>query len=169
MLRVLDKMDTFEGRSQFTTWVHKIAVRIALTELRRLRWKDVSLDNMIDSEESYLPPHLMADSTPGPESSTEQSDLLAHVQRLISEELTDKQRQAMIGYVNEEIRKHRQDEDRAGVIVFGRDAAIEIPPFDDDLIIAGQGTIGKEIIDHEFGSEIDAITRQNAARLFGLA
>ena len=96
LLRVLDKMDTFEGRSQFTTWVHKIAVRIALTELRRQRWKDVSLDNMIDSEESYLPPHLMADSTPGPESSTEQSDLLAHVQRLISEELTDKQRQAMI-------------------------------------------------------------------------
>ncbi|MEA3440886.1 MAG: sigma factor, partial [Chloroflexota bacterium] len=30
LLRVLDKMDTFEGRSKFTTWVHKIAVRIAL-------------------------------------------------------------------------------------------------------------------------------------------
>src|ERR1044071_1615115 len=28
LLRVLDQLDTFEGRSQFTTWVHKIAVRI---------------------------------------------------------------------------------------------------------------------------------------------
>ena len=37
LLRVLDQMGTFEGRSQFTTWVHKIAVRIALTELRRKR------------------------------------------------------------------------------------------------------------------------------------
>jgi len=37
LLRVLDQLDTFEGRSQFTTWVHKIAVRIALTELRRKR------------------------------------------------------------------------------------------------------------------------------------
>ena len=40
LLRVLDQLDTFEGRSQFTTWVHKIAVRIALTELRRKRWRD---------------------------------------------------------------------------------------------------------------------------------
>ncbi|MCK7505732.1 MAG: hypothetical protein MZV70_17715 [Desulfobacterales bacterium] len=29
LLRVLDQLGTFEGRSQFTTWVHKIAVRIA--------------------------------------------------------------------------------------------------------------------------------------------
>ncbi len=40
LLRVLDQLDTFEGRSMFTTWVHKIAVRIALTELRRKRWQD---------------------------------------------------------------------------------------------------------------------------------
>ena len=31
LLRVLDQLNTFEGRSQFTTWVHKIAVRIART------------------------------------------------------------------------------------------------------------------------------------------
>src|SRR5713101_7450912 len=39
LLRVLDQLDSFEGRSLFTTWVHKIAVRIALTELRRKRWQ----------------------------------------------------------------------------------------------------------------------------------
>ena len=43
------------------------------------------------------------------------------------------QREAMMQYVNDEIRKHREGNDRAGVIVFGRDAAIEIPPFDDDV------------------------------------
>ncbi len=43
------------------------------------------------------------------------------------------QRRAMIGYVNAAIEKHREHLDRAGVIVFGRDAAIEIPPFDDDV------------------------------------
>ena len=32
-----------------------------------------------------------------------------------------------------------------------------IHPFDDDLVIAGQGTIGKEIMDHETGSTIDAV------------
>ena len=30
LLRVLDQLETFEGRSMFTTWVQKIAVRIAL-------------------------------------------------------------------------------------------------------------------------------------------
>ncbi len=43
------------------------------------------------------------------------------------------QRRAMIEHVNGAIEKHRQDDDRVGVVVFGRDAAIEIPPFDDDV------------------------------------
>ena len=44
-------------------------------------------------------------------------------------------RRAMVEYVNASIREHREKEDRAAVIVFGRDAAIEIPPFDDDVQI----------------------------------
>jgi len=32
-----------------------------------------------------------------------------------------------------------------------------IHPFDDDLVIAGQGTIGKEILDAEIGEDLDAI------------
>ena len=96
LLRVLANLDTFEGRSKFTTWVHKIAVRVALTELRRKRWKDVSLDQMVDNEDGPILPSLMADTTVGPETSVEQEDMLAQVQRLIMEELTDKQRQVMI-------------------------------------------------------------------------
>jgi len=42
-------------------------------------------------------------------------------------------RQAMIKYVNAAILEHRRRQDRVGVIVFGRDAAVEIPPFDDDV------------------------------------
>lgn len=42
-------------------------------------------------------------------------------------------REAMIKYVNAEIKKHRKERDRVGVIVFGRDAAIEIPPYDDSV------------------------------------
>ena len=67
LLRVLDQLKTFEGRSMFTTWVQKIAVRIALTELRRKRWQDSSLDEIVDNEESPAPPRLMADRSPSPE------------------------------------------------------------------------------------------------------
>ena len=96
LLRVLDQLGTFEGRSQFTTWVHKIAVRIALTELRRKRWRDSSLDELTENEDVPPPPGLLADSHAGPETSAERADMLAHVRRIIEEELTDRQREALI-------------------------------------------------------------------------
>jgi RNA polymerase sigma-70 factor, ECF subfamily len=96
LLRVLDQLDTFEGRSQFTTWVHKIAVRIALTELRRKRWRDSSLDELTENEDAPPPPGLLADSQAGPEVSAERVDMLSRVRRIIEEELTERQRQALI-------------------------------------------------------------------------
>ena len=96
LLRVLDQLDTFEGRSQFTTWVHKIAVRLALTELRRKRWRDSSLDELTENEDIPPPQGLLADSQAGPDVSAERADMLAHVRRVIDEELTDRQRQALV-------------------------------------------------------------------------
>lgn len=96
LLRVLDQLDSFEGRSMFTTWVHKIAIRIALTELRRKRWQDSSLDELVDNEENPAPERLLADSQVGPETSAERDDMMARIRRIMDEELTDKQRQALI-------------------------------------------------------------------------
>ena len=50
------------------------------------------------------------------------------------------QRRAMLTYVVEEVETHRDDaqEDRASVIVFGREANIEVPPLDDDLPLYGR-------------------------------
>jgi len=93
LLRVLDHLDTFEGRSQFTTWVHKIAVRIALTELRRRRWRDFSLDSLVEeNEEGVSFPALLIDSSPNPDTLAQQSDMMKRISKLINEELTDKQR-----------------------------------------------------------------------------
>ncbi|MBM3125444.1 MAG: RNA polymerase sigma factor [Chloroflexi bacterium] len=96
LLRVLDQLETFEGRSQFTTWVHKIAIRIALTELRRKRWRDASLDELTENEELPPPPGLLADPQVSPETSAERKDMLARVRRILEQELTPKQRQALI-------------------------------------------------------------------------
>jgi RNA polymerase sigma-70 factor (ECF subfamily) len=97
LLRVLDHLDSFEGRSRFTTWVHKIAVRIALTELRRRRWRDFSLDSLVEENEDGVSfPSLMIDPSPNPDTLTQQNDMLMRIGRLINEELTDKQRQAMV-------------------------------------------------------------------------
>ncbi len=97
LLRVLDRLETFEGRSQFATWVHKIAVRLALTELRRMRWRDYSLDELVEQDAGTRTlPALLLDSSPTPDILAEQDDVLNRVRRIIAEELTEKQRRAMI-------------------------------------------------------------------------
>jgi len=96
LLRVLDQLHTFEGRSMFTTWVHKIAIRIALTELRRKRWQDSSLDEMLDNEDIPVSPSILEDPSVTPEQSAERDDMLEHIRRVIDEELTDRQRRAII-------------------------------------------------------------------------
>ncbi|MFQ5922153.1 MAG: RNA polymerase sigma factor [Anaerolineales bacterium] len=96
LLRVLASLHTFEGRSKFTTWVHKIAVRIALTELRRKRWRDVSLDELTENVPGEGPLGILAAHEAGPDVVAEQSDMIVHLRRVISEELTKKQRQALI-------------------------------------------------------------------------
>jgi RNA polymerase sigma-70 factor (ECF subfamily) len=97
LLRVLDRLETFEGRSLFTTWVHKIAVRIALTELRRKHWENASLDDLLDGDNSPPLAGLLVDHQMStPEEIVEGADLMERVQRIIAEQLTDKQRQAMM-------------------------------------------------------------------------
>ncbi len=118
LVRVLNRLDTFEGRSQFTTWVHKIAVRVALTELRHRRWKDVSLDEILETEDRDATPRPMPDPVLDPERLAEQTDVLRRVQRIIMEELTDKQRQAMTavgvrGMPMEEVARHMHMERNA--------------------------------------------------------
>jgi RNA polymerase sigma-70 factor (ECF subfamily) len=105
LLKILDGLDSFRGESRFTTWAQKIAVRVALTELRRHRWRDVSLDEMTGSPDAdpstgvrrrLLLPDTLADPSAGPEQQAIQRMLLSTLRRIIATELTDKQRQALV-------------------------------------------------------------------------
>lgn len=96
LLRILNRLHTFEGRSQFTTWAHKVAIRIALSELRRKRWRDSSLEELVENEEAPAPESLLEDSNAGPETVVERADMMTRVRRIIAEELTDRQREALI-------------------------------------------------------------------------
>jgi RNA polymerase sigma-70 factor (ECF subfamily) len=49
-LRLLKCLDTFRGDCQFTTWATTVAVRVAFTELRHRRWKEVSLDQLLSRD-----------------------------------------------------------------------------------------------------------------------
>jgi RNA polymerase sigma-70 factor (ECF subfamily) len=95
LLKILANLDSFRGESRFTTWAQKIAVRVALTELRRHRWRDVSLDKITSFPDTDSIPYRTADPSAWPERQAMQQMILDTLRRLISEELTDKQRQAM--------------------------------------------------------------------------
>ncbi len=96
LMRVLDGLDGFEGRSQFTTWAYKIAIRVALTELRRRKWRDVSLEGLTEREPGEGVARQFATTDPGPEATVERADVMTRVQRILAEELTDRQRAAMM-------------------------------------------------------------------------
>jgi RNA polymerase sigma-70 factor (ECF subfamily) len=95
LLRVLNGLDTFEGRSQFTTWAYKISMRVALNELRRRRWRDVSLDGLEDEESEENVHHQFVSLEPGLESLVARDEILRRLQQILAEELTQRQRVAM--------------------------------------------------------------------------
>jgi RNA polymerase sigma-70 factor (ECF subfamily) len=96
LLRILGALDSFRGESRFTTWAQKIAVRVAYSELRRRRWQDVSLDDLIASYDLDFVPDMLVDPSAGPDQQATQQIFLNTLRRLIATELTDKQRQAMV-------------------------------------------------------------------------
>jgi RNA polymerase sigma-70 factor (ECF subfamily) len=98
LLKILAGLDSFRGESRFTTWAHKIAINVAFSELRRRRWRDVSLQDLIaqHEDEGDFTPVVLTDSAPTPEQQAAQQMMLEMVQRLVMEELTDRQRQAMM-------------------------------------------------------------------------
>lgn len=99
LLKVIENLDSFAGRSLFTTWANKIALNIGLTELRRKRWRDMSLDRLTQTDDGEYTPSFVADPAPRPEELTERRELLKYIGRLINEELTEKQRTALTAAV----------------------------------------------------------------------
>jgi RNA polymerase sigma-70 factor (ECF subfamily) len=97
LLKILKSLDTFRGESRFTTWAQKIAIHVAYTELRRRRWKDISLQDITETAEGEeFTPAILTDPSTTPEREASQNDMLQVVYDLIDTELTDRQRTAII-------------------------------------------------------------------------
>jgi len=95
-LRVIDNKDTFRGESKFTTWANRIAIRMAISDLRRARYKDFSLDNLTAEGEIFPSGASDNNSPPSPEKAVERDDVLARINRAIDEALTERQKQALV-------------------------------------------------------------------------
>src|SRR5215211_1791028 len=99
LIKMTGNLDSFKGESRFTTWAQKIAINVALTELKRRRWRDVSLQDLFGRREA-------ADRGPAapqltPEELALQNTVLQELRRIIDEELTDKQRETVVAVLLE--------------------------------------------------------------------
>ena len=99
LLRVLDRLDQFQGRSKFTTWAQAIALNVAFAELRRKRWQDVSLDALLADGERLAEPAMIADDALGADE--DRRRLVATLRHAIENDLTLKQRAAILGELRE--------------------------------------------------------------------
>ena len=94
-LRIMNNLESFRGESQFTTWANRIAVRIAISDLRRARYKDFSLDDLTADGE-LLPLGNASPASPNPEVAVERGDVLTRINQAMEEALTERQYKALI-------------------------------------------------------------------------
>ncbi len=100
LLKILKSLETFRGESRFTTWAQKIAIHVAFTELRRRRWKDISLQSLIETPDGdEYTPAILTDFSASPEREATQNDILELVYDLIETELTERQRTAIVAII----------------------------------------------------------------------
>ena len=99
LIKITDNLNSFRGESRFTTWAQKIAMNIALTELKRRRWRDVSLQDLFARREAA--DRGPADTQLTPEQLTLQNAVLGELRRMVDEELTAMQREAVVAVLLE--------------------------------------------------------------------
>ena len=96
-MKILSNLDSYRRESRFTTWAQKIALHLAFTELRRRKWRDVSLEELLARREATgTRSDPLTDTSSTPEEAACQEMMLAAMRRLISEELTERQRTALV-------------------------------------------------------------------------
>jgi RNA polymerase sigma-70 factor, ECF subfamily len=94
MLTILMKLDTFRGESRFTTWAYQVAFRALLGELRRKRWKEVSLERTKGGES--LPVWPLEDTKAlDPETAIQQEQVWTILRTIIENELTHRQQSVL--------------------------------------------------------------------------
>jgi RNA polymerase sigma-70 factor (ECF subfamily) len=94
VVKVLNSLDKFRGESKLTTWAISIAIRVAFSELRRARWRDVSFDDLAESARDPAAAIAPTDSAP------EKEEMIAVMRHVIENDLTERQRYVLIGELN---------------------------------------------------------------------
>jgi len=126
-LRVMDNLANFRGESRFTTWATKVAIRLAISDLRRARYKDFSLDELTaDGDLLPISTRLGVAALPTPEKVAERDDVMEKIELALKEALTERQYQALVAVavkgMPNDVRATRMGSNRNGLYKLIHDA-----------------------------------------------
>lgn len=100
LLKILDSLDQFEGRSRFITWAMTIATRVGISSLRRQHKREISLEQL--DHEDNLRIEIPETGIPAVSQQIDRREVLQQLNELIETELSARQRLA-IRFMLEEI------------------------------------------------------------------
>lgn len=127
VLKILDNLDRFDGRSRFTTWAMTIATRTGISELRRRHYQNVSLDQITSDDSLNIVANDEREQTP--EAKLDRADVLVRLADLIDSTLSDRQKLAIRGVLEglpvEEVAR-RIDSNRNAVYKLIHDARLKL-------------------------------------------
>lgn len=90
LMKVLNSLDKYEGRSKFTTWAMTVATRIGISAIRRKYHQDVSIEPFRTSDGYSM--EIAITDEPTLSNLESRTKIFNVLQNLIDTELTDKQR-----------------------------------------------------------------------------
>src|SRR5690606_28825798 len=88
-LKILEKLGDFAGRSKFRTWAVTIAVRTAVSKMRKRDWQEVSLESITSSAD--FDPQVAIDHSESVTQTNSRVEMLDKLKDLIDSELTPRQ------------------------------------------------------------------------------
>lgn len=93
LMKILNSLDKFKGRSRFTTWAMTVATRIGISEMRRKHYQDVSIESFTNDDATRI--EIAVDTTISSEHQIERQSMVSKLQEVIDQQLTEKQRFAI--------------------------------------------------------------------------
>lgn len=96
IMHVMHRLDRFGGDSRFTTWATAVAIRVALTQLRKRRHTAAARGDG-DAMKSAAQVPAAGETPPG---RSARAELLAQLRQSIESDLTDKQRDALKAFLS---------------------------------------------------------------------
>ncbi len=95
LIGVLGKLETFEGRSRFSTWVYKFGILHAGVAVRKQAWRH--------REVALLDTYEPVESSSGPESHVQALDLHRALESALAADLTPHQRRVMFALLIDQV------------------------------------------------------------------